>query len=168
MCLGEGVKSFFSYFFFFSCIRGTGRDLMGGFFCSIGVQRCIASRFSTTSQARLISNQILLLNYFPPSQAGGGLFRLCNEQVYQSELAQVSIPQAGGGLFRPYWQVYDAIGQHYSGTLKSRHFPRNCPWNLPVQKESWKDISKEPPCPRNSPWNLPRSRKDLRAVLTPR
>src|SRR5260221_14364926 len=54
---------------------------------------------------------------------------------------------------------------HYSGTLKSRHFPRNCPWNLPVQKESWKDISKEPPCPRNSPWNLPRSRKNLRATL---
>ena len=74
---------------------------MGGFFCSIGVQRCIASRFSTTSQARLISNQILLLNYFPLSQACGGLFRQCNEQVYQSELAQVSSPQAGGGLFRP-------------------------------------------------------------------
>jgi len=60
-----------SYLFFFTCIRGTGRDLMGRFFCPIGVQRCIASRFSTTSQARLISYQFLLLmNYFPPSQAG--------------------------------------------------------------------------------------------------
>src|SRR5260370_19683267 len=67
MCLGEGVKPFFSYLFFFTCIRGTGRDLMGRLFCPIGVQRCMASRFSTTSQARLISYQILLLNYFPPS-----------------------------------------------------------------------------------------------------
>src|SRR5713101_5906665 len=56
------------------------------------------------------------------------------------------------------------LSLHYSGTLKSRHFPWNCPRNIPVQKESWKDISKEPPFPRNSPWNLPRSRKDLRAV----
>src|SRR6266852_3238341 len=70
MCLGKGVTPFFFYLFFFTCIRGTSRDLMGRFFCPIGVQRCIASRFSTTSQARLISYQILLLNYFPPSQAG--------------------------------------------------------------------------------------------------
>src|SRR6266851_579732 len=67
MCLGKGVTPFFFYLFFFTCIRGTSRDLMGRFFCPIGVQRCIASRFSTTSQARLISYQILLLNYFPPS-----------------------------------------------------------------------------------------------------
>src|SRR5258708_38660777 len=70
MCLGEGVKPVFSYLFFFTCMRGAGRDLMGGFFCPIGVQRCIASRFSTTSQARLISYQILLLDYCPASQAG--------------------------------------------------------------------------------------------------
>jgi hypothetical protein len=31
--IGEGVKPFFSYLFFFTCIRGTGRDLMGRFFC---------------------------------------------------------------------------------------------------------------------------------------
>src|SRR5216683_5138027 len=67
MCLGEGVKALFSYFFFFTCIRGTGRDLMGRLFCPIGVQCCIASRFSTTSQVRLISYQIPLLNYFPPT-----------------------------------------------------------------------------------------------------
>src|SRR5260370_25065671 len=54
---------------------------------------------------------------------------------------------------------------HYSGTLKSRHFPWNCPRNIPVQKESWKDLSKENLFPRNSPWNLPRSRKNLRATL---
>ncbi len=71
LCMsGKGSPTIFSYLFFFTCIRGTGRDLMGRFFCSIGVQRCIASRFSATSQARLISYQILLLDYFPPSQAG--------------------------------------------------------------------------------------------------
>src|SRR5260370_34055732 len=95
MCLGEGVKHVFSYLFFFTCMRGAGRDLMGGFFCPIGVQRCIVSRFSTTSQARLISYQILLLNYSPPSQAGtrpGSPGKASPQLVLPPD---VSSPQAG-------------------------------------------------------------------------
>src|SRR5260221_8443410 len=85
--------------------------------------------------------------------------------LYLSSSVFVSIPRSGSGRFRLAHLHGYRCYIHYSGTLKSRHFPRNCPWNLPVQKESWKDISKEPPCPRNSPWNLPRSRKNLRATL---
>src|SRR5258708_32353104 len=94
------ANDLFSYLFFFPCIRGTGRDLMGRFFCPIGVQRCIASRFSTTSQARLISYQILLLDYCPASQAGTRPGSPISSVARTYKFASVSSPQARVGSIK--------------------------------------------------------------------
>src|SRR5258708_24912579 len=120
MCLGEGVKPVFSYLFFFTCMRGAGRDLMGGFFCPIGVQRCIVSRFSTTSQARLISYQILLLNYSPPSQAGtrpGSPGKASPQLVLPPDVSSPQVGTRPGSLyrFRPHltMRVYSLLQSVY-------------------------------------------------------